>query len=189
MTFFYDIFATIRDFFEAGGPVLWGIFVTTAIMWSLIMERLWYFRIVMPERMEELKSQWTKRKDHTSWYARRIRQRMLSEFSYEAHAGTHIVKVCVAVAPLFGLLGTVWGMIEAFSNIALQDGLGKPELLASGISQALITTAAGLTVAIPSLMFYRYFRGRVDELVVTMEQEALKMVEALHTERATSTGG
>jgi biopolymer transport protein ExbB len=54
-------------------------------------------------------------------------------------------------------------------------------VLAGGISKALITTAAGLTVAIPSLMFYRYFRGRVDELVVTMEQEALKMVEALHT--------
>ena len=53
----------------------------------------------------------------------------------------------------------------------------------------MITTAAGLTVAIPTLMFHRYFRGHVDELVVTMEQEALKMVEALHTERATSTGG
>jgi len=83
-----------------------------------------------------------------------------------------------AVTPLLGLLGTVIGMIRVFAVITTQ-GVGDPGVLAGGISQALITTAAGLTVAIPSLFFYRYFRGRVDELVVTMEQEALKMIEAL----------
>jgi biopolymer transport protein ExbB len=93
-----------------------------------------------------------------------------------------------SITPLLGLLGTVIGMIKVFAVITTR-GVGDPGVLAGGISEALITTAAGLTVAIPSLMFYRYFRGRVDELVVTMEQEALKMVEALHTERATSTGG
>ncbi len=84
-----------------------------------------------------------------------------------------------SITPLLGLLGTVIGMIKVFSVITTQ-GVGDPGVLAGGISEALITTAAGLTVAIPTLMFYRYFRGRVDELVVTMEQEALKMVEALH---------
>ena len=84
-----------------------------------------------------------------------------------------------SVSPLLGLLGTVIGMIKVFAVITTQ-GIGDPAVLAGGISEALITTAAGLTVAIPSLMFYRFFRGRVDELVVTMEQEALKMVEALH---------
>jgi len=69
------------------------------------------------------------------------------------------------IAPLLGLLGTVWGMIQAFSNIALQQGLGKPELLAAGISQALITTAAGLTVAIPTQAAYFWFRGRIDRFV------------------------
>jgi biopolymer transport protein ExbB len=69
------------------------------------------------------------------------------------------------IAPLLGLLGTVWGMIEAFSSIAVQDGLGKPELLASGISQALITTAAGLTVAIPTQAAYFWLRGRIDRFV------------------------
>jgi biopolymer transport protein ExbB len=85
-----------------------------------------------------------------------------------------------SITPLLGLLGTVIGMIDVFAVITTQ-GIGDAGVLAGGISKALITTAAGLTVAIPSLMFYRYFRGRVDELVVTMEQEALKMVEALHT--------
>lgn len=85
-----------------------------------------------------------------------------------------------SITPLLGLLGTVIGMIDVFAVITTQ-GIGDAGVLAGGISKALITTAAGLTVAIPSLMFYRYFRGRVDELVVTMEQEALKMVEALHS--------
>ena len=87
-----------------------------------------------------------------------------------------------SITPLLGLLGTVIGMIKVFTVITAQ-GVGDPAILAEGISEALITTAAGLTVAIPSLMFYRYFRGRVDELVVTMEQEALKMVEVMHGER------
>ncbi|MFT5057317.1 MAG: biopolymer transport protein ExbB, partial [Planctomycetota bacterium] len=70
--------------------------------------------------------------------------------------------VVAMIAPLLGLLGTVWGMIGAFTNIALQDGLGNPEMLAGGISQALITTAAGLAVAIPTQAAYYYFRSRVD---------------------------
>lgn len=88
-----------------------------------------------------------------------------------------------AISPLLGLLGTVVGMIDVFSVITVQ-GVGNPAALASGISQALITTAAGLMVAIPALIGYRYLRGRVNEHVVRMEQEAIKLVEALHGNRA-----
>ena len=87
-----------------------------------------------------------------------------------------------AVTPLLGLLGTVIGMIKVFSVITT-EGVGNPTVLSGGISVALITTAAGLSVAIPSLMFYRYLRGRVEELVVYMEQEAIKLVEVIHGER------
>lgn len=87
-----------------------------------------------------------------------------------------------SIAPLLGLLGTVVGMIKVFTAIT-SHGVGNPGILAGGISEALITTAAGLTVAIPSLMFYRYFRGKVDALVLTMEEEALKLVEVMHGER------
>ena len=73
-------------------------------------------------------------------------------------------------------------MIKVFAVITTQ-GVGDPGVLANGISEALITTAAGLSVAIPSLMFYRYFRGRIDELVVAMEQEAMKLVEAVQPKR------
>jgi len=87
-----------------------------------------------------------------------------------------------AITPLLGLLGTVIGMIKVFSAIRL-EGTGNAAVLAGGISEALITTAAGLTVAIPSLFFYRFFMRKVDELVVYMEQEALKLVEVLSSER------
>ena len=87
-----------------------------------------------------------------------------------------------AITPLLGLLGTVIGMIKVFSAIRL-EGTGNAAVLAGGISEALITTAAGLTVAIPSLFFYRFFLRKVDELVIYMEQEALKLVEVLSSER------
>ncbi len=87
-----------------------------------------------------------------------------------------------AIAPLLGLLGTVIGMIKVFTAIMLQ-GTGNTGVLAGGISEALITTAAGMTVAIPAIILQRYFLRRIDTLVVTMEEEASKLVDALHSDR------
>lgn len=87
-----------------------------------------------------------------------------------------------SIAPLLGLLGTVVGMIKVFAAI-MTHGVGDPAILAGGISEALITTAAGLTVAIPSLMFHRYFEGLVDEYVLNMEEEALKLIDVMHGDR------
>ena len=86
------------------------------------------------------------------------------------------------ITPLLGLLGTVIGMIRVFTAITVV-GVGDPGQLAGGISEALITTAAGLTIAIPSLIFHRHLRRRIEDLVVAMEQEAMKLVEFLHGER------
>ena len=88
-----------------------------------------------------------------------------------------------AITPLLGLLGTVVGMIRVFSEIMLQ-GTGNANALAGGISEALISTAAGLSVAIPTYMFHRYFTRKVDSLVLSLEQESIKLVDALHTDRA-----
>ncbi|MCU7916927.1 MAG: MotA/TolQ/ExbB proton channel family protein [Candidatus Thiodiazotropha sp. (ex Dulcina madagascariensis)] len=87
-----------------------------------------------------------------------------------------------SISPLLGLLGTVIGMIKVFSVI-VTAGVGDPGVLAGGISEALITTAAGLSVAIPTLMFHRYFSGSIDRLVIGMEEQALKLVEVIHGER------
>lgn len=86
-----------------------------------------------------------------------------------------------AVTPLLGLLGTVVGMIKVFAEIMIQ-GTGNASVLAGGISEALITTAAGLSVAIPALIMHRYFTGRIDGIVVVLEQETIKLVDALHNE-------
>ena len=92
-----------------------------------------------------------------------------------------------AVAPLLGLLGTVLGMIRVFAEIMTQ-GTGNASALAGGISEALITTAAGLTVAIPALIMHRYFTGRIDGIVVELEQETIKLVDALHSEENVDSG-
>jgi biopolymer transport protein ExbB len=91
------------------------------------------------------------------------------------------------IAPLLGLLGTVWGMIEAFSNIALKEGLGKPELLASGISQALITTATGLAIAIPAQAAYFYFKAKIDRFVRRVENSYAEMADGELAGRSGST--
>jgi len=88
-----------------------------------------------------------------------------------------------SITPLLGLLGTVIGMIKVFAVIT-SLGVGDPKILADGISEALLTTAAGLSVAIPSVMFYRFFRGRVDELLLKMEAQAVYLVEVIHGDRS-----
>lgn len=107
-------------------------------------------------------------------------------------AGRHVVAelerflnmlaTIASVSPLLGLLGTVLGMIKMFTGIS-GAGIGSPGVVAGGIAEALITTAAGLIIAIPALMFYRYLRGRVDGLVLQMEADALRLVELIHGER------
>lgn len=87
------------------------------------------------------------------------------------------------VTPLLGLLGTVIGMIDVFT-VLMTEGTGNAGVLAGGISKALITTAAGLSVAIPALIFHRFFTRRIDELVVAMEQDAIKLVEVLQGDRS-----
>ena len=90
----------------------------------------------------------------------------------------NILGTIASVAPLLGLLGTVLGMIEVFAVITA-SGIGQAGELAGGISQALVSTAAGLVVAIPTLMFYRYFQGRVETLVISMEKETMRLLEFL----------
>lgn len=93
-----------------------------------------------------------------------------------------VLGTIAAIAPLLGLLGTVLGMIKVFTAIMVQ-GTGNAGVLAGGISEALITTAAGLCVAIPAMMLHRFFCRRVDGLMVVMEQDAVKLVDALHSDR------
>lgn len=193
---------------EAGGWLMVPILLCSVISMAIIVERFWTLqrkRITPPNLVVQV-WQWAKSGNLTDERLRALRKssplgrilaaglvnrdssRELMKESIE-DVGRHVVHdldrylntlgTIASITPLLGLLGTVIGMIKVFAVITTQ-GVGDPGVLAGGISEALITTAAGLTVAIPTLMFHRYFRGHVDELVVTMEQEALKMVEAMH---------
>lgn len=90
-----------------------------------------------------------------------------------------------AISPLLGLLGTVIGMIEVF-RVLVEDGIGNPGVFASGISEALVTTAAGLAVAIPALILHRYLLRKVDDLVVVMERQSTRLVDLMHGDRGQS---
>ena len=119
-------------------------------------------------------------------HAQRGRERMKAAMQEAVDRANHDLQrylttlgIVASVTPLLGLLGTVLGMIEVFSALMLA-GTGNAQALAGGIAEALVTTAAGLTVAIPALMFHRYFLRRVDDLVLEMEQEAARLADAVH---------
>lgn len=105
-------------------------------------------------------------------------EEVASQVSHDLERYLTSLGVIASISPLLGLLGTVVGMIKVFTALML-EGAGNANVLAGGISQALITTAAGLSVAIPALMFHRFFQRRVDELMVIMEQEGVKLVEMI----------
>jgi biopolymer transport protein ExbB len=119
--------------------------------------------------------------------ANRHRERAIMKEAIE-DAGRHVIHdldrfigalgTIASLSPLMGLLGTVFGMIRTFNSITT-EGIGNPAALAGGIAEALVSTAAGLTVAIPALIGYKFLRGRVDRLVVQMEKEAIKLVQAV----------
>jgi len=109
-------------------------------------------------------------------------EEVASHVVHELERYLNTLGTVAAISPLLGLLGTVIGMIKVFAAIRI-EGAGNAAVLAGGISEALITTAAGLTVAIPSLFFYRFFQRKVDELVIGMEQEAIKLVEVMNANK------
>lgn len=112
-------------------------------------------------------------------------QEVASQVVHDMERYLNTLGTIAAITPLLGLLGTVIGMIKVFNEI-MQYGTGNAGVLAGGISEALITTAAGLAVAIPALIAHRHFTRKVDSLVVYMEQQTVKLVDALYSKRRVS---
>ena len=196
---------------QAGGWLMFPIILCSIISAAICIERFWTLRTnqIAPRNLLSQVWNWIKNNEMDARRVRELRNgsplgqilaaginshrrgRELMKENIQEVAG-HVVHdlerylntlgTVAAISPLLGLLGTVIGMIKVFSVIRL-EGTGNAAILAGGISEALITTAAGLTVAIPSLFFYRYFQRKVDELVINMEQEALKLVEVLNVDK------
>lgn len=165
---FLDAFVAIRDFFEAGGDVLYGILFVTILMWTFIIERLWFFFLVLPGRVKQVKASWDSRSDTSSWYARQIRQALISEINLESRRYLLVVKTLMAVLPLLGLLGTVTGMISVFDVMAFA-GTGNARLMAAGVSKATIPTMSGLVAALSGLYFATWFEQRAGREVERVE--------------------
>lgn len=157
-------FIAIRSFFEAGGDVLWAILAVTILMWSLIIERLWYYRFVLPQNIRHIHVEWQSRTDTVSWNARRIRQLLISEVSIDVRRYIGIIQVSMILLPLLGLLGTVTGMIQVFNVMAIV-GTSNARLMASGVSAATIPTMAGLVAALSGFYLATYLQRRADAVI------------------------
>ena len=199
------------ELISSGGWLMVPIILCSVISVAIIIERLWTLKKdnVAPadlvvdiehsfeqhqlteDRLEEL--------EHSSYLGRILVAGLCVSNQTPAEirrsieeAGRHVVHelekylnalgTIAAITPLLGLLGTVIGMIKVFAAITAV-GVGNPQILAGGISEALITTAAGLSVGIPSLMFHRYFKGKINELTVDMEQHALRLLNLMERSR------
>lgn len=196
------------EIIKAGDWAIIPLLACSVIALAIILERAWTLqrRRVLPARLLDEVATWHAQGlvDEARLGALRAHSplgRVLAAGLAQAHAqreqmkeaieeaGRHVVLdlerflntlgTIATIAPLLGLFGTVVGMIQTFNAISYA-GLGDPARLASGISVALVNTAAGLFVAIPAYIFHRYYRGKVDELVVHMEQAAVRLVDAVH---------
>lgn len=202
------------DLIYAGGWMMVPIIASSIIATAIVIERAWTLRRrrIMPENLVGRIWQLHREDALTDAVVLEIRDtsplgRMLAAGLLNRHhshevmkesindTGRHVVAqlerflntlgTIASVAPLLGLLGTVFGMINVF-GVIMEGGIGNAGALAGGISTALITTAAGLSVAIPALLFHRFYDNKVSRLALDMEEQALRLVEVLKGEREAS---
>lgn len=201
-----------------GGITMVPLLLGSVLALAIILERLHALRAsrVSPKHLVAQVWNWSKKKELDAARIRSIREssplgEILAAGLVNHHHGRDIMKESIeetgrlvahrlerflntlgtiaSVAPLLGLLGTVFGMIDSFSVLSAQTANPNIGELTRGIAEALICTATGLIVAIPSLFFYRLLQRRVDDLLHVMEGEALKLVEVIHGEREATTHG
>jgi biopolymer transport protein ExbB len=140
----------VRAFLERGGDVLLVIGAVTLVMWTLIIERLWYFRVGHPKEVERVLQIWRARPERRSWYANQERRLLVSEVGLRLSTSVSTIRTLIALCPMLGLLGTVTGMIEVFDVMAM--GSGNTRAMASGVSKATIPTMAGMVAALSGMM-------------------------------------
>jgi biopolymer transport protein ExbB len=145
-----------QGFFDAGGSVLWAIFFATMLMWTMIVERLWFLRTHHSGNVERAQAEWSGRTELDSWASRSIRRQLISGVSQELRRYVRLIQALMALLPLLGLLGTVTGMIQVF-NVMAFAGTTNPRLMAAGVSAATIPTMSGLVAALSGLWFAVYY--------------------------------
>ncbi|WP_020562618.1 MotA/TolQ/ExbB proton channel family protein [Methylosarcina fibrata] len=202
------------EIIKSGGWMMWPLMICSVGAMAIIAERLWSLqrkKILPPEllaqvwklyrenRLDEIALRNLKASSPlgeiiaagliNSKHGREVMKEAIEDvgrrITHDLERFLNALGTIAETSPLLGLLGTVFGMIEIFSQL-MEHGAGDPTVLAGGISVALITTATGLAVAIPSLIFHRYFQRLVDDYVISMEMEAMRLIEMMHGEREAS---
>lgn len=165
--YFIPALGSINDFMELGGDVLILITGLLLVMWALVFERFIFLRGTYPTIVEDAIKIWEARSERTSWHAHMIREQLISEVSLQLEKNMPLIKTCVALAPLLGLLGTVTGMIEVFEVMAI-SGSGNARSMAAGVSKATVPTMAGMVAALSGVAMQTWLTKNI-----SFEQEQL----------------
>ena len=142
-------------FMDKGGGVLSGPCAVPFVMWSLIFERVWYLQFGWKKDVAKVIAKWEGRPERKSWEARQVRSMLISQARMQINQFLPMIKTLVALCPLLGLLGTVWGMIEVFNIMAVTGG-GDAKSMAGGVQQATIPTMAGMVAALSGVFANTY---------------------------------
>ncbi|MCB1687953.1 MAG: MotA/TolQ/ExbB proton channel family protein [Halioglobus sp.] len=149
------VMEVLLAFMEKGGEVLWLIAALLFVMWTLIFERVWYLKLAWKKDVANIISQWEGRSERKSWEASQIRNMLISQARLRINQSLPMIKTLVALCPLLGLLGTVWGMIEVFNIMAVTGG-GDAKSMAGGVQRATIPTMAGMVAALSGVFANTY---------------------------------
>jgi len=159
-----NMWEAIRDFLELGGDVLLYIGLLMIIMWVMIIERLLYFTFNHQTLVRRILAEWNARPERKSWYAHKIRDAMISEVRLSSGRFLGLIKACVALCPLMGLLGTVTGMVQVFEVMAVL-GTGNARAMADGVSKATVPTMAGMVAALSGLFISVWLKKKAQSEV------------------------
>lgn len=166
--FLNESMEAIDVFMERGGPVLNLIAILLFVKWSLMIERLWFLKTVHKKNVVAALSEWEARKDKSSWNAHAIRQELISRVTIDLKSTMPLIEVLVVVCPLFGLLGTVTGMIEVFYVMAVTGG-GDAKQMSGGVARATIPTMAGMVGALSGIFMSNILKVRTTRELQLLE--------------------
>lgn len=150
LEYFQIGYEAIRDFMDLGGWVLYLIAALMIVMWFMIIERILYLKGPHQQAVKQAIAEWEARPERRSWVAHQIREQLVSSVAVKLREYLPMIQACVALCPLFGLLGTVTGMIEVFQVMAI-NGTSNARAMAGGVSQATVPTMAGMVAALSGL--------------------------------------
>lgn len=168
-----DALDAIKAFVEQGGAVLLWIAGLSFVMWTLIFERIWFYKGALKSDVQNSLDSWEARSERKSWNAHQIRYALISRVNEKVNSNLDMVATCVAICPLLGLLGTVTGMIEVFTVLGATGG-GDAKAMAGGVSKATIPTMAGMVAALSGLFGNTYIT-RVAERENQLHEDHLTM--------------